>query len=65
MLDGWRNVVRAAVGTFVLGLPMHVVSEDMALNATRNPAFELAYWRFGFEHAGVWMKRLGEEPPEV
>ena len=54
-----------ATGAFDLGLSMYVVSEDMAPNGTCIPAFELAHWRFGLEHAKVWMERLGEEMQEV
>lgn len=35
-----------------------VVSEDTNPNVTRNPAFELAYWRFGLGLAETWMQRL-------
>ena len=37
---------------------MYIVSGDTTPNATRNLAFELAYWRFGLEHAGVWIERV-------
>ena len=53
----------ASTGAFDLGPPMYVVSEDTAPNATRNPAFELAYWRFGLARAAEWVTRLGEEVP--
>ena len=52
-------------GPLDFGPPIYVVSKDTAPNATHNPAFELAYSPIGFEHAGVWMERLGEEPQEV
>ena len=52
-----------STGFFDLGPPMYVVSEDTSPNATHNPAFELAYWRFGREHASAWMERLGEDVP--
>ena len=77
-LEKWRDVIHAtadwmavyakrneSTGFFDLGPPMYVVSEDTAPNATRNPAFELAYWRFGLGHASTWMERLGEEVPGV
>ncbi|KAM5534759.1 hypothetical protein V8D89_011623 [Ganoderma adspersum] len=77
-LEKWRDVVRVtadwmavyakrneSTGFFDLGPPMYVVSEDTSPNATHNPAFELAYWRFGLEHASTWMERLGEEVPEA
>ena len=72
----WAPVVRAtadwmasyawwneSAGVYDLGPPMYVVSEDTAPNATRNPAFELAYWRFGLARAAEWVTRLGEEVP--
>ncbi|KAI0749345.1 Six-hairpin glycosidase-like protein [Daedaleopsis nitida] len=75
-LETWRDVVHAtadwmaayarrnaSTGFFDLGPPMYVVSEDTAPNATRNPAFELAYWRFGLGHASAWMARLGADVP--
>ncbi|TBU27369.1 Six-hairpin glycosidase-like protein [Dichomitus squalens] len=77
-LEKWRDVVRAtadwmevyatrneSTGLFDLGPPMYVVAEDTAPNATRNPAFELAYWRFGLGHASTWMERLGERVPSA
>lgn len=77
-LLGWRTVVHetadwmadyawwnASSGVYDLGPPMYVVSEDTAPNATRNAAFELAYWRLGLGIAERWMDRLGEPvPPE-
>ncbi|KAI0777566.1 Six-hairpin glycosidase-like protein [Trametes elegans] len=77
-LDKWRDIVHAtadwmaayarrnaSTGAFDLGPPMYVVSEDTSPNATRNPAFELAYWRFGLDHASTWVERLGEEVPDA
>ncbi|OBZ77833.1 hypothetical protein A0H81_02150 [Grifola frondosa] len=77
-LEAWRAVVRvtadwmaafarrnASTGFFDLGPPMYVVSEDTNPNVTRNPAFELAYWRFGLERAQTWVERLGEEVPDA
>lgn len=75
-LEKWHDVVRAtadwmavyahrntSTGFFDLGPPMYVVSEDTSPNVTRNPAFELAYWRFGLDHASTWMVRMGEAVP--
>ncbi|THH08111.1 hypothetical protein EW145_g2934 [Phellinidium pouzarii] len=48
-LDRWRDVVR--------------VSADWMYTdplVTRNPAFELAYWRLGLSLAESWFARLGE-----
>lgn len=44
---------------FVLGPPLHVVSENTDPYSTRNPAFELGYWRFGLRTAQLWRERLG------
>ncbi|KAL1659998.1 Six-hairpin glycosidase-like protein [Schizophyllum commune] len=72
----WAPVVRAtadwmasyawwneSAGVYDLGPPMYVVSEDTRPNATRNPAFELAYWRLGLGIAERWVEDLGEEVP--
>ncbi|KAI4518732.1 hypothetical protein K525DRAFT_242015 [Schizophyllum commune Loenen D] len=73
-LTKWAPVVRAtadwmasyawwneSAGVHDLGPPMYVVSEDTRPNATRNPAFELAYWRLGLGIAERWMAELGED----
>lgn len=78
VLEKWAPVVRAtadwmasyawwntSAGVYDLGPPMYVVSEDTHPNATRNPAFELAYWRLGLDIAGRWVAALGEEVPEA
>ena len=80
MLDTWRSIVRATadwmtayvwrnatMSVFDLGPPMYVVIEDAGPNVTCNLGFELAYWRLGLEHAGVWMERRprSEEVPEA
>jgi hypothetical protein len=75
-LEEWRDVVvqtadwMAAFAwwnetkrVYDLGPPMYVVSEDTNPNVTVNPAFELAYWRFGLGLAETWMERLGEKAP--
>ncbi|KAH9919446.1 uncharacterized protein BXZ73DRAFT_80320 [Epithele typhae] len=46
----------ASTGFFNLGPPVYVVSED---------AEPSAYWRFGLEHAAMWMKRLADEVPSA
>jgi hypothetical protein len=51
-------------GAFDLGPPMYPVSENTNPNVTRNPTFELAYWRFGLDVAVRWKERLGQEVPE-
>ncbi|KAI0882533.1 Six-hairpin glycosidase-like protein [Annulohypoxylon maeteangense] len=40
-----------------LGPPMYPASENTNPNATINPAFELAYWRFGLDIAIKWKQR--------
>ncbi|GBE84277.1 hypothetical protein SCP_0602550 [Sparassis crispa] len=75
-LEKWRDVVyqtadwmavyaryNGSTGFYDLGPPMYIVSEDTAPNVTRNPAFELAYWRLGLQKAQTWMERLGEQAP--
>ncbi|KAI0025658.1 Six-hairpin glycosidase-like protein [Xylariomycetidae sp. FL0641] len=42
-----------------LGPPMYPASENTNPNATINPAFELAYWRFGLDVATRWKERQG------
>ena len=57
---GWYN---ESTKVYDIGPPMYVVAEDTSPNVTQNPAFELAYWRFGLGLAEDWMKALGEEVP--
>ncbi|KAI1107372.1 Six-hairpin glycosidase-like protein [Jackrogersella minutella] len=47
-----------------LGPPMYPASENTSPNATINPAFELAYWRFGLDVAISWKQRQHLEVPE-
>lgn len=71
-LERWREVVEdsaafmadlvqpdAATGRCDLGPPLKTVSENTDARLTRNPAFELAYWRFGLRTAQSWRERLG------
>jgi hypothetical protein len=44
-------------GVHDLGPPMYPASENTNPNATVNPAFELAYWRFGLDVAITWKQR--------
>jgi hypothetical protein len=46
-----------------LGPPMYPVSENTNPNATVNPTFELAYWRFGLDVAARWKTRQGKPVP--
>lgn len=48
-----------ATGHFVLGPPLKTVSENTDARTTRNPVFELTYWRFGLATAQAWRERLG------
>ena len=41
-----------------LGPSMALVSENTDPKVTRNPSFELAYWRFGLRIAQTWRERL-------
>ncbi len=71
-LEKWRDVVfdtadflasyawrDEKTGHYDLGPPLYVVSENTNPETTRNPAFELAYWRFGLRTAQAWRERLG------
>lgn len=46
-------------GRHVLGPPLKTVSENTDPRTTRNPTFELTYWRWGLETAQQWRRRLG------
>ena len=74
-LEKWRDVVFAtadfmaarttldpAAGIFNLDPPMYVMSENTPPQTTRNPAFELAYWRYGLGVAAAWRERLRLAP---
>ncbi len=71
-LEQWRDIVFESAefmasyavfdqkqNQFVLGPPLKTVSENNDTVATRNPTFELAYWRFGLRVAQEWRERLG------
>ncbi|KAK3315132.1 Six-hairpin glycosidase-like protein [Apodospora peruviana] len=53
----------ASTGVYDLGPPMYPVSENTNPNATINPTFELAYWRFGFDVAARWKARQNLSVP--
>lgn len=74
-LEKWRPIVEATADflasyaffdektkRYVLGPPLHVVSENTDPKITQNPTFELGYWRFGLRTAQTWRKRLGLAP---
>jgi hypothetical protein len=46
-------------GRYVLGPPLKTVPENNPTTKTRNPTFELSYWRFGLREAQQWRERLG------
>ena len=46
-------------GRYMLGPPLKTVSENTDPRTTRNPTFELAYWRWGLQTAQHWRRRLG------
>jgi hypothetical protein len=71
-LEKWSEIVFAtaefmasyamydrAAGGYVLGPPMKTVPENTDAKQTRNPAFELSYWRFGLRIAQQWREQLG------
>lgn len=51
-------------GFYDLGPPMYPASENTDPRLTRNPTFELAYWRFGFDIAILWKERQGLPTPQ-
>ncbi|KAH7402310.1 Six-hairpin glycosidase-like protein [Phaeosphaeria sp. MPI-PUGE-AT-0046c] len=52
-----------STGVYDLGPPMYPVSENTNPNATINPTFELAYWRFGLDVAAKWRTRQNKTVP--
>jgi len=76
-LEQWREIVFESAdfmasyavldqktGRYVLGPPLKTVSENTETTTNINPAFELAYWRFGLRTAQQWRQRLGmDEQP--
>ncbi|KAF5510577.1 hypothetical protein CGCS363_v002743 [Colletotrichum siamense] len=77
-LEKWNEILTAtadfmasfaffneSTGVYDLGPPMYPVSENTNPNATVNPTFELAYWRFGLDIALSWKSRLGEQAPST
>ncbi len=46
-------------GRYALGPPVIPAQEIHPPDFTRNPAFELSYWRWGLETAQRWRERLG------
>ncbi len=52
-------------GVYHIEPPVIPVQERFDPAATRDPAFEVAYWRFGLELAMEWAELLGEPVPEA
>lgn len=50
-------------GRYVLGPPLIPVQETHSPHVSKNPAFELEYFRWGLETAVRWLQRLGEPVP--
>ncbi len=49
----------AASQRFVLDPPIWISQEIYPVRESRNPGFELAYWRYGLITAQAWRQRLG------
>ncbi len=71
-LENWGDVVEetaefmasyahleSAENRYVLGPPLKTVSENTDPMTSRNPAFELVYWRWGLRVAQQWRERRG------
>lgn len=76
-LESWDEILTASAdfmasfawynettGVYDLGPPVYPVSESTSPNATINPTFELAYWRFGLDVAIKWKERQELSVPE-
>lgn len=72
MLARWRDLVfetaeglasmvhlDPARGQYVLGPPLWIAQEIHDQRTSRNPSFELSYWRTGLKTAQAWRERLG------
>lgn len=71
-LQKWRTIIEEtadfmaslptrnpATGQYDLDSPIKTVPENTDPLKTRNPTFELSYWRFGLRIAQEWRTRLG------
>jgi hypothetical protein len=54
-LDTARNA-------YILGPPIKSVPENNDALTTQNPAFDLAYWRYGLQTAQQWRRKLMLHP---
>lgn len=52
-------------GVYHIEPPVIPVQERYAPETTRDPSFEVAYWKFGLELAIRWAEMLGEKPEEI
>ncbi|RYG74989.1 hypothetical protein EON80_02145 [bacterium] len=72
-LEKWRPIVENTAdflasfayldpkkGTYVLGPPLSLVSENTEWTTTADGVFELGYWRTGLRLANQWRERLGQ-----
>ncbi|KAL5480914.1 hypothetical protein ACEPAI_9855 [Sanghuangporus weigelae] len=77
VLTKWRTIIKEtadwmsvfayyneSTGKYDIGPPLFLVNENTDPLTTRNPAFELSYWRYGLQLAEAWFERLDEEVPE-
>jgi hypothetical protein len=69
-LEKWADIVFGSAdfmasfaamenGRYMLGPPLKPVPENTETTQTKNPTFELAYWRFGLRVAQTWRQRMG------
>ncbi len=56
-------VLNEQTGEYELLPPLIPVQERHAAEVSRNPAFEVEYWRFGLQTALKWAERLDEKAP--
>ncbi len=56
-------VYNGQTGEYELLPPLIPVQERHAAEVSRNPAFEVEYWRFGLQIALEWAKRLDKKAP--
>ena len=54
-------VFNASKGCYELPEPLIPAQEEHDPRTTRNPAYELEYWRFGLELAADWADKLGKD----
>jgi hypothetical protein len=72
-LEKWREIIHETAtfmadfpqlnpdtGNYDLGPPLSTVPENTNYQKTKNPTFELCYWRVGLRLAQTWRERLGQ-----